>query len=477
MNLFLHLSRHRSILLLTGIFLVIYVLSSLTFKCVGDDYIYSFVWEGHSMFEPLSEKAERISSFSDIARSCSLYYMTWGGRVVAQEMAMFFLWMDRTVFNIAIAGGTVLMICLVQYISSGGKVSVRDSFFSLVLIAFCFWSFNINFSGTVIWIDGACNYFFPALFLLLFLVPFVHHYFLDGNTRHSSLFSVLIFFLGLVAGDSNENTIGWMILSGILYIYHSYRKGILHVWMITGLLGLGMGYAFLLFSPGNFIRMKESGETFQLLFLDTDHLMAFGFCLLVQSFLWLYLLKFYRRRKVFLFWAPAEKYIHLARWLGTMSFCFNLIMFVSPESPFRATFPSLLFLIMAVLTIVHLSDLSGVQITKKKNSHIFVILGMVYFCLTLFNTSVFYSKEYGYMHSITAEAQALSGSDEILEVRPADFSMGKNWALITGLHAFSVPFSEDRNHWKNIAFARYYGIKGVRLVTDSEAGRNDVSSK
>lgn len=160
-----------------------------------------------------------------------------------------------------------------------------------------------------------------------------------------------------------------------------------------------------------------------------------------------------------------------------MSFCFNLIMFVSPESPFRATFPSLLFLIMAVLTIVHLSDLSGVQITKKKNSHIFVILGMVYFCLTLFNTSVFYSKEYGYMHSITAEAQALSGSDEILEVRPADFSMGKNWALITGLHAFSVPFSEDRNHWKNIAFARYYGIKGVRLVTDSEAGRNDVSSK
>lgn len=149
MNLFLHLSRHRSILLLTGIFLVIYVLSSLTFKCVGDDYIYSFVWEGHSMFEPLSEKAERISSFSDIARSCSLYYMTWGGRVVAQGMAMFFLWMDRTVFNIAIAGGTVLMICLVQYISSGGKVSVRDSFFSLVLIAFCFWSFNINYMASL----------------------------------------------------------------------------------------------------------------------------------------------------------------------------------------------------------------------------------------------------------------------------------------------------------------------------------------
>lgn len=157
------------------------------------------------------------------------------------------------------------MICLVQYISSGGKVSVRDSFFSLVLIAFCFWSFNINFSGTVIWIDGACNYFFPALFccfsgsLCTSLFP---------GWKYQALFPVQCFdfLLGLVAGDSNENTIGWMILSGILYIYHSYRKGILHVWMITGLLGLGMGYAFLLFSPGNFIRMKESGETFQLLF-------------------------------------------------------------------------------------------------------------------------------------------------------------------------------------------------------------------
>ena len=97
--------------------------------------------------------------------------------------------------------------------------------------------------------------------------------------------------------------------------------------------------------------------------------------------------------------------------------------------------------------------------------------------MTLFNTSVFYLKEHGYMYSIIAEAQALSGSDEILEVRPADFAVGKNWALITGLHAFSVPFSEDRNHWKNAAFARYYGIKGVRLVTDSDAGRNGVSSE
>ena len=43
MNPFLLLKKYRSILSLTGIFLIIYMLSAMNFKSIGDDYVYSSV--------------------------------------------------------------------------------------------------------------------------------------------------------------------------------------------------------------------------------------------------------------------------------------------------------------------------------------------------------------------------------------------------------------------------------------------------
>lgn len=76
---------------LLGIFFVIFILNSFMVRSAGDDYVYSFMWEGHSMYEPLSSDARRIASFQDIAVSSWSYFLTWGGRIVAQSMAMFFL--------------------------------------------------------------------------------------------------------------------------------------------------------------------------------------------------------------------------------------------------------------------------------------------------------------------------------------------------------------------------------------------------
>lgn len=46
---------------LLGIFFVIFILNSLMVRSAGDDYVYSFMWEGHSMYEPLSADARRIA--------------------------------------------------------------------------------------------------------------------------------------------------------------------------------------------------------------------------------------------------------------------------------------------------------------------------------------------------------------------------------------------------------------------------------
>ena len=44
---------------------------------------------------------------------------------------------------------------------------------------------------------------------------------------------------------------------------------------------------------------------------------------------------------------------------------------------------------------------------------------------------------------------------------------------LSGYHTFDANLTEDADSWINVAFARYYGIKGIRIVNpeDIEPGR------
>lgn len=65
-----------------------------------------------------------------------------------------------------------------------------------------------------------------------------------------------------------------------------------------------------------------------------------------------------------------------------------------------------------------------------------------------------------YMGEIMHQAESLSGKNLVLKL-PEKPDVLKKWVLLTGMHAFSVPVEKDVNHWRNVAFARYYGIKGI----------------
>ena len=443
----------------TCIFAFMLLLESLAFRFMGDDYIYSFMWEGHSMYVPLSENARRIDSFSDILASGYSYYMTWGGRVIAQMLAMFFLWIGRPWFNLAMAAGIILLLFSIQWIAHEGRITLTLRPFDILITFLCFWSFNINFPGTIVWIDGACNYFFPLLAVILFLLPYIHRYFMEDESRKSGYFIPLMFILGVLAGDSNENTICWIGLSGLLYLVHYRKRKKLESWMAAGMAGLVIGYGLLMLSPGNVLRMKESGETFQFLFLDMNHLRSLGFCFLVQSFLWMYLWMAYRRRK-YLEMKKYGRHIHLASWFAVMSMLFNLIMLFSPESPFRAAFPSLIFLMTAVMLIHRVTQLSEKNIVKAKVCSVLSLLWILYFCFTFSTSVVLYYNQHMYMGNIIRQAESLSGKNQVLKVT-GEPDVLKKWVLLTGMHAFNSPVEKDVNHWRNVAFARYYDIKGI----------------
>ncbi len=60
-----------------------------------------------------------------------------------------------------------------------------------------------------------------------------------------------------------------------------------------------------------------------------------------------------------------------------------------------------------------------------------------------------------------AEQHARSGSQEILEIPWHEES--RMQLVLSGIHNTPPPLLTDEKHWKNAAYARYWGIKGIRM--------------
>lgn len=447
-----------------GIYLVMFLLLCLTHRSIGDDYIYSFVWEGHSMYEPLSEGARRISSFSDIAQSTYSYFMTWGGRVEAQALAMWFLWMPRMVFTVVLPGATVLLVLLVQWIAQGGQVIMKLSPRDALLIFFCLWSFHANFSGIFIWLDGSFNYLFPMLFLLLFLLPYIRHYMTGGRNIEASWLSWGMFPLGVLAGNSNENTICWIGLFGGLYLCHAYRKGTLRLWMVSGLLGLALGYGLLLLAPGNWARMTDSHEDLTNFYITYNKGIKIWFNTLLQSMLWYYLWRALRKRKELGATEQGRKRRRLALWFAVLSWLSNLIMLFSPEFPNRSLFPGLVFAIIAVFIIATEARERDIYIVRKRQIHAHYRLAALYFLLTFCTAMYWFVQEYSYEEEVLAKVAAWQGQDQMLVIEKAPPHESLRWLYLTGLHCYKYNLTDNENDWKNVAFARFHHLPAVRLV-------------
>ena len=450
-----------------GIFAVIFILNCLTHRSIGDDYLYSFIWEGHSMYEPLSENARRISSFSDIAVSTYSYFMTWGGRIVAQALAMFFLWMPRMVFNVAVSLTTVLLVMCIQWIARGGKATMALSAKEAALIFFCLWAFHANFVGVFIWTDGSCNYLFPMVCLLLFLLPYIRHYMSGGENVEKKWLNWGMFPLGLLAGNSNENTICWIGLFGFFYILRAYRKGKGKLWMLTGFLGLTIGYGLLMLAPGNFLRIVDSGETLQNFQLTQKKWLIIWFNTSLQAVLWFYLWKTFRQRQVLRNVEKWRKYRNILLWFVVNSCLFNLIMLFSPEFPNRSLFPGLIFVITAVFIAAQVARKGKINILRGFIRFNYA-LAMVYFAFTFSMTTWWFIQQYQYEETVLQLAEEYKGENEVLIISQSPTNDSLPWMYLTGLHRYGYGLSENEENWRNVAFARFHDLKGVKLTkTDS----------
>lgn len=176
-------------------------------------------------------------------------YKTWNGRSVLQILMTISCLIPKGVFNVINSVIFVVFSLLVYWNINKNK---RYDCFLYLLIQLCIWNFCVDFSQTVLWLSGACNYLWGMTIILGFITLYRCMLKNTNNLRYEYVVSVGVFLFGILAGWGNENTSGGaimiVVLLSLIYFWENKR---VEKWMISGFLGMMIGFLILLLAPGN----------------------------------------------------------------------------------------------------------------------------------------------------------------------------------------------------------------------------------
>jgi len=460
--------RNKTVAAFFSVFIFLYVLNYLTPLTFGDDCLYGFVWQGNSMFVPLNEDAVRISSWKDLIVSQRSLYLTWGGRVTGQLLTQFFVWQGKDIFNVINAFAGTVLIAGLNWCMNKGKVSMSVRPAMVLWTFFVLWAFAPGFSDVFFWLTGACIYLWPAVLLLFFLLPYIQkHYDFQAKTGKTCVFNIGMPLLGIIAGCGNENSVCWAILILSVFLFSSRKSGDMETWMVTGFAGLVFGYAVLMLAPGNMARMYDGhGSNWLDPQILKHHFSILMVVLLFQAFLWYFSLKsLYRLRKESGGGSALQKDICLVQTLLVTAFGASATMLLSPEFPTRSGFPGTIPLVIATGILLRIQKENHIELIQYGAKRIMVTLGVIFFLVTASVTVYNFFEKYIHVQKILAAVDRLKQSPQkqTLCVQPfRTVSFREN--LASGLHISNYALDEDEYNWKNVAFARYYGIQGIRMT-------------
>lgn len=450
-------------------FLFFFILNVLTPLSFGDDYVYSFVWEGHSIYEPLSENATRVSSLKDLYNSQVLHYFTWSGRIVSHTLSQFFLWAGKSVFNVCNALASVLLVAEIYWCSHKGIKKITADVGVLCVIFFALWAFSPGFGDVFLWLDGACNYLWTTVILLGVIVPYIRRYYLySEDLQQERNFALLMLFGGIVAGCTNENTICWVVLILTVFVFRLWRRGQTEYSLLFGVIGLAVGYALLMFAPGNMARLlteKNGYNWFTWSGFAVKIALLILLLLYFQIVLWIFNL-----RSLHILSGKVKdtmelrKEVSLVKIMCAASFGMTFMMLFSPNFLPRSAFPGSVFLIIAACILLRIQDEYAIILISKRVKRVVCAVGMLFFVIT--TVATFYGTYYygeqvrDIVAQVKASVYANNSVINVSSIRPVHDVIN----IASYYHLNFYKMSDDEKDWRNVAFARYYGIKGIRMV-------------
>lgn len=409
---------------------------------IADDFVYTFIFG----------TSTPVMSIGDIVTSQTTYYLTWGGRVIAETLTQAFMFLGKDIFNIANSICYIVFCLAVYFLAVGRKIRFELLLLTIILI----WFFAPMFGQTVMWLTGSCNYLWCGTIILLALLPFRLYEEKQTKTLKSIWFAIIMVPLFFLSGITNENTAGAMILIMFIFCWVYYKRKIqIPTFAFTGLFFSICGFLCMIFAPGNGLRATNESAVSEVTTMIGSNpvitrLSYFAYnlhALMPLVFLTaiaFVLLKNEKTRK--------EMVIFGIFVLAAVAAMF--VMLAPPKFPPRAMFGLAAFLIIAVVYA-----LSQLQLNTERVRKFVVVPGL---CLL-----IFYIMSLGYVgvDALTVNKQYLARVQMIQEQ--------KNEVLIQVPEI--VPLSShngmyglkdvqmDPNHWVNRALADYFGVPNIVL--------------
>jgi hypothetical protein len=238
--------------------------------------------------------------------------------------------------------------------------------------------------------------------------------------------------------------------------------------MITGLSGLVIGYALMIFAPGNFVRLSDQIKAHPWLTWET---IAGHAALLFLILVYFHIIPWYfNLRSLYILYgknkenAKLAQEVFLVKIMCVLSFCMTFMMLFSPNFQTRSVFPGTVLLITATSILSRVQDEYLINLIKKSTKKFLCFIGIIYFVIT--TASAFYGS-YHYSEQINKLIAFVKSSDyakhNVIEVN----SLCPVHDVISSsshFHLINSTLSSNENAWSNVAFSRYYGIKGIRMV-------------
>ena len=470
----------RAFWILLAVFLLFYTMNYLMPLAFGDDYLYAFIWQGNPMYVPLTEAAVKVASFQDLITSQISFYYTWSGRVMNNTLSQLFIWAGKDVFNIFNAFASLLLVMEMYWCANKGRVTLRFNSCMFCWLFLLFWTFTPGFPSVVFWLVGACHYLWPAVLLTGFLIPYIHKYYsFELEPANKYWYACYMFLFGLIAGCTNENSVCWVILLLSVFIFVNRKRRETEFWMYIGLTGLVLGYAILMFAPGNYERLLVShGKDWLNLEKISENLHAFLIALVSQFVLWYFclrsLLKISYSLKKYEGVTKVElcKEILIIKVFCVMAMCMSACMVFSPEFHLRSAFPGTVQLIITTGILLRIQKKYRIDLLHPNAKKFLTVAGVVFFVISSSVTlKHLYEHQVYNANLLSCVAKLKEQGNEkkkILYLTPFP-TAGKIQSFLSGYHTFDANVTDDTNSWINVAFARYYGIKGVRVLNSKDA--------
>lgn len=407
---------------------------------IADDFVYTFIFA----------TSTPVMSFGDIVTSQISYYMTWGGRVVAETLTQLFMFLGKDVFNLANSLCYIVFCLAVYFLAMGRRIRSELVLLTTILV----WFFIPMFGQTVMWLTGSCNYLWCGTIILLALLPFRLYEEKQTRLLNSIWFAVLMIPLFFTSGITNENTAGGMILIMLLYCGVNIKRKIrIPAFAYTGLLFSIAGFLCMLFAPGNSLRVANESAVAEVTMMVGSNpiitrLSYFAYNLYaLMPLVILAAIAFVMLRN--------EKDRNAWVNFGIFTVAAAAAMFVMlapPKFPPRAMFGLAAFLIIAVVYAF-----GQLEMTEERIRKFVIIPGLA--------VLLFYIMSWGYVgiDAITVNKQYVARVQIIEE--------HQNEALIQVPEI--VPLSShngmyglkdvqlDPNHWVNRALADYFGVPNI----------------